>query len=144
MIEVSVTGQKEIAERLAALPENIQRRAILSLSQIVFDHAQAAADRHTVTGRMASAVYNRKIAGGREIGVDARRAPHAVFVHWGTRPHVIRPRNKKALRWAGGGGFIFAKFVNHPGYKGDPFLVSAAREAVSRFDSVVQDIIKEI
>jgi len=28
---------------------------------------------------------------------------------------VIKPKNKKALRWAGSGAFSFAKKVHHPG-----------------------------
>ena len=34
-----------------------------------------------------------------------------------TRAHVIRPKDKKALRFGGPGGFIFSKKVMHPGSK---------------------------
>lgn len=33
----------------------------------------------------------------------------------GTPPHVITPKNKKALRWKGPDGYIFARRVRHPG-----------------------------
>ena len=67
-----------------------------------------------------------------------------MFVHWGTRPHVIRPKDKKALRWAAGSGsgtgFVFSKFVRYPGYEGDAWLVKGAEEAVRQFDTVVRRV----
>lgn len=57
--------------------------------------------------------------------------PHALFHHEGTAPHVIRPRNVTFLRFPttpGGTAFVFAKSVNHPGTKPNPYLVDAARE----------------
>lgn len=47
------------------------------------------------------------------------------YVHEGTKPHVIRPRNKKWLRWPAGSGFRFAKTVMHPGTKPDQFIYEA-------------------
>lgn len=50
----------------------------------------------------------------------------AVYMHEGTRPHIIRPRIKKALRWmVGKDNEAFAKVVHHPGTKADPFLDNA-------------------
>ncbi|MDY4155083.1 MAG: hypothetical protein SPH77_00640 [Campylobacter sp.] len=39
-----------------------------------------------------------------------------------TKPHEIKPKTRKFLRWVVSSEFIFAKKVKHPGYKGDPFL----------------------
>jgi len=69
-----------------------------------------------------------------ETGVAAVAA-HAVYVHEGTRPHVIRPRNARALRFEAGGRIVFAKRANHPGQRAQPFLAEAVRrtaEADSR------------
>ena len=50
----------------------------------------------------------------------------AVFMHEGTRPHIIRPRIKRSLRWMVGlDNEVYAKVVHHPGTKADPFLDSA-------------------
>ena len=43
-----------------------------------------------------------------------------------TLVHDIRPKDKRALRWVGKNGFVFAKVVHHPGTKADPFLYEAA------------------
>jgi hypothetical protein len=72
------------------------------------------------------------------------------FLEHGTRAHIIRPRNRKTLRWPakgtpvtlggrartgavralGRGAFAFAKIVRHPGTRAQPFLIPAARKAV--------------
>ena len=37
------------------------------------------------------------------------------YLDEGVRPHVIRPRRAKALRFVSGGRIVFAKVVHHPG-----------------------------
>ena len=142
-IRVEVIGADAAADALKAIPVKLERAVLLGMSQIVYDHAEAAADRHTKTGALRQSLYNREIPGGREVGHDPERAPHAVFVHWGTKPHDIRPKNKKSLRWAGAGGFFFSKLVRHPGYKGDAYMVEAAREAVRRMPEIVARHMKD-
>lgn len=47
---------------------------------------------------------------------------YAPFVHFGTKPHIIRIKNKKALsNWK----TLFGKVVNHPWTKANPFLKRA-------------------
>lgn len=44
-----------------------------------------------------------------------------VVIH-GSRPHVIRPRTKKALAFQMGGKTIVVRKVNHPGTKANEFF----------------------
>lgn len=60
-------------------------------------------------------------------GVVKATAGHASYVHEGTRPHVILPRDKKALYWPGAGHPV--KKVHHPGTKANPFFERAIRKA---------------
>jgi len=53
---------------------------------------------------------------------------YAGFVNDGTRPHTIRPRRAKALRFRVGGRIVYARVVNHPGTKARPFLDRALEE----------------
>jgi len=53
---------------------------------------------------------------------------YAGFVNDGTRPHIIRPRRAKALRFRVGGRIVYARVVNHPGTKARPFLDRALEE----------------
>ena len=59
------------------------------------------------------------------VGSDVYYAP---YVNDGTRPHVIRPKTKQALRFMVGGRVVFARVVNHPGTRPNPFLDRALRE----------------
>lgn len=54
--------------------------------------------------------------------------PAVRFVLDGTRPHIIRPRRAKALRFQMGGRTVFAKYVRHPGTRANNFLAAALRE----------------
>lgn len=69
-------------------------------------------------------------------------APYAVYVHEGTKPHIIRPVKKKALASK---NKIFGKKVNHPGTKPNPFLLVAAKETSSEIDKLIgNDISKAV
>jgi hypothetical protein len=51
---------------------------------------------------------------------------YASYVENGTEPHEIRAKNRKALKIpAKGGGFYFAKSVQHPGSKPVRFMLAA-------------------
>ena len=43
-------------------------------------------------------------------------------VIFGTPPHVIKPKSKKALKFKKGKKDIFSKKVNHPGTRPNPFV----------------------
>lgn len=53
---------------------------------------------------------------------------YASMVQNGTRPHIIRPRTKQALKFNVGGQVVFAKVVHHPGTRARPFLDRALTE----------------
>lgn len=53
---------------------------------------------------------------------------HAVrWVLDGTRPHLIRPRRAKVLRFEVGGRVVYTNLVRHPGTKPNNFLGRALR-----------------
>jgi hypothetical protein len=56
-------------------------------------------------------------------------------VEFGTPPHVIEPKKAKALHWKGDGGDIFAKKVNHPGTRPQPFIRSTMK---NKLPSILQ------
>lgn len=142
-ITVKVLGVEAVKSELLQLPPALEKSVIRQMAQIAFDAAYRDANSHSKSGKLTQSLFNRAIPNGREVGHDPTIAPHALFVHFGTRPHKIRPKEKKALRWAGPNGFIFAREVNHPGYRGDPYLNRAADDAIRRFSSIVDNAIKE-
>lgn len=60
-------------------------------------------------------------------GVITCDHPAVIFVLKGTRPHLIRPRRAKALRFDVGGTTVFAKLVHHPGTRPNDFMARALR-----------------
>lgn len=143
-VRISIQGLTEVRGSLPTIPPSVERISLLRLSQIAYDRAQAGAGRHSKSGALFASLYNRLIPGGREVGHDPQRAPHAIFVNLGTRPHEIRPKDKRALRWAGGGAFFFARRVWHPGYRGDAYMIAAATVAVREFASIVNAAMQEV
>lgn len=126
MIEIRIDGADTVAQVLHGTLAAVDP-ALRATGDELFGRIWEAADKHTKTGAMARSLKNSYSSGEYRIWHDLQHAPHAAFVHWGSRPHDITPKNRKALRWPGRGGFIFAKFVRHPGYKGDPYFVTEAK-----------------
>jgi hypothetical protein len=60
-------------------------------------------------------------------GVITCNHPAVRFVLDGTRPHLIRPRRAKALRFEVGGRVVYARLVRHPGTEPNDFLGKALR-----------------
>lgn len=85
------------------------------------------------TGRLEESIYSGLgtwgSAGDVE-GIVGAKAKYALFVHDGTRPHVILPRHAKMLAFKGRSGkMVFAMKVHHPGTLPNPFLERALRLA---------------
>ncbi|MEU7010365.1 HK97 gp10 family phage protein [Streptomyces sp. NPDC046332] len=86
------------------------------------------------TGRLRASirVERRSFLGFRArwtIGSDVEYAP---YVNDGTAPHIIRPKNAQALRFRVGGRIVYAKVVNHPGTRANPFLDRALQEVAAQ------------
>lgn len=62
--------------------------------------------------------------------VTVASARYAPAVEKGSRPHIIRPRRRKVLKFSAGGRVVFTKIVRHPGSKPQPFMLPGAKKAV--------------
>lgn len=60
-------------------------------------------------------------------GVITCDHPAVHYVINGTRPHLVKPRRAKALRFEVGGEVVFAAYARHPGTRPNPFLQQALR-----------------
>ncbi|MCS7135473.1 MAG: hypothetical protein RMJ14_01795 [Nitrososphaerota archaeon] len=86
----------------------------------------------------ATSAYEWRVVVG---DVNARYAP---FVFYGTRPHVIKPTNAKALKFEINGLTIFARKVLHPGTEPVPlqtYLVDSMRVLLPK---IAQEILNGI
>jgi len=138
MIQVQAVGSEAVREKLRQLGQRMADQALAATAVEVEEVVRQGAAKHHKQGALVGSIYKARTADGWEIGHDLQRARHALFVVFGTKPHKIQPRNKKMLRWAGPNGFIFARVVHHPGYKGDNYLKTAAQLAPQLFAAQVQ------
>lgn len=83
------------------------------------------------TGRLRASIQieSRRTLTLRSVYTIGTNVSYAGYVHDGTRPHRINPRNANGvLRFRMGGRIVYARYVNHPGTQARPFLDRALRE----------------
>lgn len=106
--------------------QTAKRRAIIRLIWETAIRIESNAISRTPVdqGNLKRSMGKRPLLGGlvAEIFNTAEYAPHVEF---GTRPHEIRPRTARLLSWMKNGRRFFARKVQHPGTRAQPFLFPA-------------------
>ena len=80
-----------------------------------------------------SITHEVRHSGGYTIGVVGTNVPYSKIVEEGSKPHIIRPKNKRALYWKGARHPVMS--VNHPGTRPYPYLrpaIVANRAGITR------------
>lgn len=67
---------------------------------------------------------------------------YAYHVHEGTDPHVIEPKNKKALYWKGAKHPV--RRVMHPGTEANPYANRAIEQAKERRNEFISRALREV
>jgi len=67
-------------------------------------------------------------------------AEYAGYVERGTRAHIIRVRNRRALHWREGSQSRFAKSVNHPGAKAHEYIRQTKLEIKDQTQRIFQQV----
>lgn len=140
-----IEGMRPLQARLHAIGDTRGLAKQLGVSTVY--EAKARVRRKTgTTGRTIRLAHYNETTALVEVGGAG------AYLERGTRPHVIRPRNGKFLRFPGKGvattlggrvrtgtarklgnaAYIFAKVVHHPGTRAQPFLIPGARAAISK------------
>lgn len=92
------------------------------------------------TGRLKGSITTNMISQfSGETGTNVR---YADYIESGTPPHIIKPKNKKALAWPGGAHPV--KEVKHPGTKASPFMEPAAIKNETEFNKDLEKLVKEL
>lgn len=149
-IQLDTAGLARALERLIPEMDRAFSDAMSTVMDDVTNDAKSRAPSKTsdlVTS--IGSVYGGVFSDGTLIGTVSASASHALFVEYGTRPHVIEgkkenftmyprkgnkalafngivvrsvKRTQRALRFPGRFGWSFATKVNHPGTSPNPFL----------------------
>jgi hypothetical protein len=113
---MSVTFRLDVNSRWRAdLNAEIARYLRKLARQIQNDAERMAAVK---TGKLRSSMYHE--VNGLTARIGVRNVPYWSTVEFGSGPHIIRPRTKRALHWPGARHPV--AFVNHPGTPSQPFL----------------------
>jgi hypothetical protein len=132
VVSYSLKGIKELQARFKALDD---------LGPIMRDLALTAVGEQKRLAPVKTGNLRRTIHVGRVTDRSAETiasAEYAAYVEFGTKPHEIRPRNRRVLRWKDAQGTVrFARRVRHPGTKAQPYMIPGAERAVS--DLVLRD-----
>jgi len=79
------------------------------------------------TGYLLSTIRKQPIRSharpGWSVIAGNKKTPYTLFEDQGTRPHIIKPKNRQFLRFVSRSGqVVFAKIVHHPGTRGSYFV----------------------
>ena len=90
------------------------------------------------TGRLRNSIKVVSTQTGLEIFI----VEYAIYVEFGRPPSVIKPKDKKALHWKNVGKDVFAKKVNHPGIRPNPFIRNTLRKKLPEI--IIKNIEREM
>lgn len=143
---VQVTGLDEYVEAMRRVPEVARKEvseAVAKSVQLASANVtkEAPVNRQTGGGNLRQRIRARM--SGRFTGIIESLAPYSVWVHDGTDPHLIRPRNKMALANTRTGQF-FGKLVRHPGTQPNPFFVRGLQRSLKSIDALFEAAVDRI
>ena len=147
-IKVEIAHLQELEAALSKCPDAIKRNLKLAMLVSLRNIQRRARQEHNFRSRSGNLersidteIINEWPLKGRvflnqTLTKTDDGGSYGVYVHEGTPPHEIAPKNKRVLRWVGGNGFIFSKRVHHPGTKKDPFLYNAGKNERDKINDI--------
>ena len=143
MIKINVDEIDNFAVELTKLSEKSRGNVQKDIKKSAFNiESQAkknlASNKSVVTGHLRRSIATKM--GDLEATIHTSNVKYAVIVEKGSKAHVIRPKNKKALYWKGAKRPV--KLVNHPGSKAKPFLIPAFESEKDKFIENLKEAIK--
>jgi hypothetical protein len=117
MIEADTTVLREKIRRTIRLFDVAQTQAY-ALAEYFLTVIKARTPRRTGKTAASWTIHYHKVQDGIvwEISSDGKEK-EVTYLEFGTKPHVILPKEKGALKFDVGGETVFAKEVFHPGTK---------------------------
>ena len=143
MIKINTNEIDKFAVELIELSEKSRDNVQKAIKKSAFNiESQAkknlASNKSVVTGHLRRSIATKM--GDLEATIHTSNVKYAVIVEKGSKAHVIRPKNKKALYWKGAKRPV--KLVNHPGSKAKPYLEPAFESEKDKFIENLKEAIK--
>ena len=139
MIKIDSSDLNKFSVILRELPDEIKddiRKVVKNSAFNIERNAKSSAS--VKTGHLRRSISTKM--GDMEATIHTSNLKYAPMVEFGTRPHIIRAKNKKALYWKGATHPV--KQVNHPGSKAKPYLIPAFEKEKDQFLEKLKEVIK--
>jgi hypothetical protein len=123
-----------------------KKAALYALSQNFAGHMESYAKDYATwtdrTGHARQSIHAGVEKRGSEIATYlSHGVEYGRYLEEGTEPHVIRPKNKKALYWYGANHPV--KKVNHPGTKAQPAIGPTMEVYRGKMSEAVHELFRE-
>lgn len=136
---ITVENLSDLQHKLRVLPEEVTKAAVTEIQATgvrIRDKAQS----RTRSDTTRASIKKRRAAKGLNAIVNVGHWKGR-FEEFGTKAHVIRPRNKKVL--AGPEFGPVGRAVQHPGQDANPFLLTSAEEERRDFPQRLATVIND-
>ena len=139
MIKIDSTDLNKFSVILGKLPDEIKddvRKVVKNSAFNIERNAKSSAS--VKTGHLRRSISTKM--GDMEATIHTSNLKYAPMVEFGTKPHIIRAKNKKALYWKGAKYPV--KSVRHPGGKAKPYLIPAFEKEKDQFLEKLKEVIE--
>ena len=139
MIKIDSSDLNKFSVILRELPDEIKddiRKVVKNSAFNIERNAKSSAS--VKTGHLRRSISTKM--GDMEATIHTSNLKYAPMVEFGTRPHIIRAKNKKALYWKGASHPV--KQVSHPGSKAKPYLIPAFEKEKDQFLEKLKEVIR--
>ena len=143
MIKIDTSELDKFSVYLKAKSEEDEKKIQKVLKNSAMTIQKNAISNLTNNGSVNTGHLRRGIANfrrGMTATVHTSNIKYAVMVEKGTKAHIIKPKNKKALYWKGATHPV--KQVNHPGSKAKPYLIPAFEKEKDQFLEKLKEAIE--
>ena len=143
MIKIDTSELDKFSVYLKAKSEEDEKKIQKVLKNSAMTIQKNAISNLTNNGSVNTGHLRRSIStkmGDMEATIHTSNLKYAPMVEFGTRPHIIRAKNKKALYWKGATHPV--KQVNHPGSKAKPYLIPAFEKEKDQFLEKLKEAIE--
>lgn len=139
-VDIDIRGLQQAIQRIGRFEFEKLRAVKDAVNESALNVQSGAKRRCTVnTGRLRASITLEPFNGGLAVKVGTK-VEYAKAVEFGTGPHIIRPKNKRALFWPGARHPV--KLVRHPGSRAKPFLFPAWEEERPKFIRAVREALR--
>ena len=143
MIKIEVNDLNKFAVEVSKLSDKTEENVKKVLKNSAFNiEANAkknlSSNKSVVTGHLRRGIATD--IKGLEATIHTSNIKYAPMVEYGTRSHIIKPKNKKALYWKGASHPV--KSVRHPGSKAKPYLIPAFEKEKDTFVKNLKEVIE--